>query len=218
MPTFDSVVAGTEQYSAPREVELRNEIRVRVAYRPLSSAEDAEAETFGKSYAKGLGYPGDADLEERGRLAKRVVLSFVDPDNTSAPFFPMGAEAILKDRRIGAERIVYLNELQEHYEDQCVPSRLRLSDGEFHTQLRAIAGADSPDPFVDMRPGLRWIFVRTTARLLVDFLRLSSGSGGTSLSTPSPPSLPQPPPRPAPSTTQPSIRPDETPSPGSGES
>ena len=182
MPTFASITRGATQVRT-REVELLGETKAEVAFRCLSSGEDDEAIAFGRDYAKGLGYPDDPDLREAGRVYKRVALAFLDPEawakrKQQVPFFT-GPEQIRTDPQLGRERAVYLNEIQELFQDECCPSRLRMGDAEFHIALRKIAGADSPDPFVDLRPGLRWSFARTTAIMLLDFLRLSASSGIT---------------------------------------
>lgn len=180
MPTFESVAKGPGQVSPKREIELIGGTVCEVAYRTLSAHEESEAIAFGRQYAEGLKAPGDEDLVTLGVMSKRVSLSYVDPDNHAALFFK-DAEQILRDERIGRDRLVYLNELQDVWQDQCNPSRLKLSEVEYHTLLRTIAGADSPDPFVDLRPGIQWSFTRTTAKALLSFLRLSVSSGGTPL-------------------------------------
>ena len=149
---------------------------VRVAYRVLSSGDEDTAIASGLQYAKDKGFADDEDLKEAGRVYKRVALAFVDPDDHTVAFFK-GPEQVRDAPEIGRERAVYLNELQELWQDECCPSRLRMGDVEFRIALSKIAGADSPDPFVDLRPGLRWSFARTTARMLLDYLRLSAGSG-----------------------------------------
>ena len=181
MATFASIVKGNDLAPYRREVELLGGLVAQVAYRLLSGEEEAEAIAYGLKYAKDKGFPDDEEIRELGRMAKRVALSFVDPDpGQEAVSYFTGPDQVLGDPRVGKERTVYLCELQELWQDQCCPSRIKMGDLEFHIALQKIAGSDAPDPFVDLQPGLRWSFTRTTARLLLDYLRLSASSGTSS--------------------------------------
>lgn len=182
MPTFESVAAGKSLFYT-REIELLGDVKCKVAYGVLSGMEEAAALAAARAYAVGNGIPEPKDgdeIYELAKLANRIQSSFVDPDDHSKPFFTSAAQ-VLTDRRIGKDRIVYLNELQELWQDECCPSRLKMGDAEFDKAVREIAGSEAPDFFADLRPGLRWIFARTTAVLLLEFLRLKSSSGLSSV-------------------------------------
>jgi hypothetical protein len=181
MARFSDIIQGT---AATREadVEFLGGKTDKLLIRVLSGEEEAEIAAWAHAYVADKGAKDSDDLYELASYAKRVALGCMDIDAPTTPYFE-SVEQLLGSAIVGRDRIVYLGELQLHWQDQCSPSRLRMSEVEFAQRLHQIAGSDQPDPFVSLRPGMRWIFARTTARALLDSQKLKSDSGGPSAST-----------------------------------
>ena len=71
---------------------------------------------------------------------------------------------------LGRETIAYLHEAQQHWQDLCSPSIRKVSAEQLIDIFVKIAESDSELPFVRLSPGLRWICMRTMARLLLSSL------------------------------------------------
>ena len=111
--------------------------------------------------------PGDA-LYDYGEIIHRVALAAVDPDSdpkAPEPFFA-SVEEILTSPHLGRDGIMLLAEQQETWQDLCSPQALSLNPGEMLDLIGKAAAASTPDFFERLRPGMRWILLRTMAALL----------------------------------------------------
>lgn len=198
MGRFSSIAKGTR---ATRPVVLDYAgVEVALAVRPLTGAEEASALADGRAYAvgKGVADPKPTDrLYEIGYMAATLVLGCVDASDTAAPFFANAAEVL---DNLDTDRIAYLYEQQQAWQDWCSPRPKNMDAGEFIALVLRLAeeGAsdDADDPLVMLRPSLRLSFARTLARQFQASLTRNSASGSASepgTSTPPAPPLPPPP-------------------------
>ena len=197
MGRFSDIAKGTR---ATRPVVLDYAgAPVALAVRPLTGAEEASALADGRAYAvgKGVADPKPTDrLYEIGYMAATLVLGCVDADAPGAPFFASLAEVL---DNLDTDRIAYLYEQQQAWQDWCAPRPKDMDAGEFIALVLRLAeegaGADADDPLVMLRPSLRLSFARTLARQYVSRLTPSGDSGSAAgLDTSTPPDLPLPPP------------------------
>lgn len=192
MGRFSAIARGTR---ATRPVVLSyGGVDVPLAVRPLTGAEEAEALAEGRAYAvgKGIAAPGPTDrLYEIGYMAATLVLGCVDADDPAAPFFASAAEVL---DNLDTDRIAYLYEQQQAWQDWCSPRPKNMDAGEFIALVLRLAeegaGAEADDPLVTLRPSLRRSFARTLARQYMSRLTPSGGSG--SASEPGTSTLPDP--------------------------
>lgn len=178
MGTFSLVVAGTEAVRTA-EVEFLNGAKDTIAIRVLDGIEEALVISRAKAFAEAQGAGAESDLVQIARAAHRIAIACLDTEDHKRAYFDGGFEQIMASKQLGRDRILYLSELQELWQDQCSPSRLRLGEEEFNNRIIAIAQSEHPDPFVELRPGLRWSFVRTTAQLLLASRMPKSLSGAS---------------------------------------
>lgn len=179
MGRFSAIAKGTR---ATRPVVLSyGGADVPLAVRPLTGAEEAEALAEGRAYAvgKGIAAPGPTDrLYEIGYMAATLVLGCVDADDPGAPFFSSAAEVL---DNLDTDRIAYLYEQQQAWQDWCSPRPKDMDAGEFIALVLQLAeegaGADADDPLVTLRPSLRLSFARTLARQYQASLARRSPSG-----------------------------------------
>lgn len=179
MGTFSDIVAGAEAIRTA-EVEFLSGVKDTLAIRVLDGVEEGLVISKAKAFAEGQGAGSESDLVQLARAAHRIAIACRDSENHAIPYFDGGFEQIMASKQLGRDRILYLAELQELWQDECSPSRLRLGEEEFNARVVAIAQSEHPDPFVELRPGLRWSFARTTAQLLLAFRTPRSPSGPSS--------------------------------------
>jgi hypothetical protein len=179
MGRFSAIAKGTR---ATRPVVLAyGGADVPLAVRPLNAAEEADALAEGRAYAvgKGIAAPAPTDrLYEIGYMASTLVLGCVDADDPAAPFFASAAEVL---DNLDTDRIAYLYEQQQAWQDWCSPRPKDMDAGEFIALVLRLAeegaGADADDPLVMLRPSLRLSFARTLARQYQASLTRRSPSG-----------------------------------------
>lgn len=154
--------AGAE---APSDVPSTVKVDVRV----LSAAEESEALQFARDYAvKRGGEPKAEDpLYDLGLMIGTLVLALIDwesPADAVVPFFESAAEVEELDR----DRIAYLYEQQQTWQDECAPQAAALTEEQFFHWVVTLAASETPqNPFAYTRPGLRWSLTRTMAGLLL---------------------------------------------------
>lgn len=128
----------------------------------------------------------DDPLYALGKSVYTLAVACVDPSSDPAsptPFFgepgdvESAAREILDSVNLGRDGITYLAEAHEIWQDLCNPQALRVSG----QRLGEIIGEIAADPdyrrFLALRPGMRWILLRTTAALLTNSPNFSSYSG-----------------------------------------
>jgi len=77
------------------------------------------------------------------------------------------ATAILASDHIGRDGIIYLAEQQEFWQDLCNPASLKMSEEQLWSLVGEVATEADPKTFLGLRLGLRWIFTRSMAALLM---------------------------------------------------
>ncbi len=157
-----------------------------VGLRVLTGAENSEVLQNAQSYAKQRGVdPWDEDhpICTLAKMVYTLLLSCIDPDDQSdepARFFDT-ADQILESNHLGRDGIVWLYEAQELWQEQTSPlCPLEIDPEAYFALMLQVAKEDNPDPFVRMRPGLRWSFTRSMACQLLASLTLKSDSGSLS--------------------------------------
>lgn len=154
--------AGAE---APTDVPSTVKVDVRV----LSADEEAEALRFAREYAvKRGGEPKAEDpLYDLGLMIGTLVRALVDwesPVDAVVPFFESADEVGELDR----DRIAYLYEQQQSWQDECAPQASQFTEDQFFNWVVTLAASETPqNPFAYTRPGLRWTLTRTMAGLLL---------------------------------------------------
>lgn len=180
---FEAAQAGSAPSAAPAA-------SVEVGLRVLTGEEAAEVYEKAAEFARARGSsdpkPGDP-LYDFGEAIHRVALATVDPDSDPAhpsPFFA-SVDEMLSSPHVGRDGIIYLAEAQETWQDLCSPQLTKFSAGELFDQIgkAAAAGDESLRFFELLRPGARWILLRTLASLLLSSRQLKSQLGTHTSST-----------------------------------
>jgi hypothetical protein len=179
MPRFRDIARGTRGRH-PVDLPLASGEVTNVAVRALLDDEDEEIDRLAREHAKKLGVedpkPGNT-LYDRAFARFTILLSYSDPespDEAPVPFFSSEEEIRLG---LDRDRIAYLFEAQQIWQDRCAPQQLTLTGDEFVAKVVEVATSEDERPFLRMRPGLRWIFMRTTAAQCMSSLELKSHSG-----------------------------------------
>jgi hypothetical protein len=179
MGTFSELALGT-QATRDAEVEFLNGAKDKLAIRVLDGLEEALVISRAKAFCESQNAGTDGDLVLIARAAHRIAIACLDVEDHEKPYFDGGFDQIMASKQLGRDRILYLAEMQELWQDQCSPSLLRLGDAEFTKRVREIALSENPDPFVELRPGLRWSFTRTLALRELESLQRRSLPGSSS--------------------------------------
>lgn len=164
-----------------------------IGVRALTGRELGEVLANARTYAiaNGIKEPKDNDrLYELGQMAHTLALACIDPDSAEATVqvsFFASAEEILDG--LDPDRIVFLYEQQQAWQDKCSPRASALGQGDFFAKVLECAGwkDGEPDPLALWRPTLRVSFTHTLAvqflNCLTDKSTTSSGSGGPASSS-----------------------------------
>lgn len=191
MAKFSQVAKGA---TARKRVSftLMDGTAVECAVIPLLVEADAEILAGARKHAmdRGVADPKDGDpLYEQGIWIHTIVRGCVDPDspeNAPQPFFDGGAQQILHPTLgLDRDRIAFLFEAQQAWQDECSLRPGKLTAGEFFAEL--VRHAELPEgaelPFERWRPVLRRSFVRSMAVRLGELLQLRSLLGPDSPAT-----------------------------------
>ena len=174
---------------AERVVELPGHTHdgkpVTLIVRPLTGTEESDALRRGFEFAIQEGNPkpcaGDP-LYDLGMMVHTLVLGCLDPDSPAddrQPFFDGGAPQVLK--LLGREIIHFVYQRHELWQDECSPYARNLSATELLAKVQEVASSTDDAPFSRMSPATRWLFTRTTARLLLDSREGKSAFGAGSV-------------------------------------
>lgn len=156
---------------------------VEIDVRPLRPDEDARVLEGALAFAKARG-ASDAGrgepLYELGMALHSLLHGCVEtesPTNAPRPFFD-SVEQILGSEDLTRDHVAYLFQHIEAWQVECAPRLVKLTPEQFADTVARAAGGDI-DPFVQLRPGAQWNFLRTLASLHLTSLerRLPSGSG-----------------------------------------
>lgn len=165
---------------------------IKLDVRPLRADEHDAVIAKAKAYAveRGSKDPGEDDeLFARGKMLHTLAIACVDSDSPAdAPqaFFDGGVEQLLTSEELTPEVLAYLYEHQQIHQDECSPLLKKQSPAEFAAAVMRTAQGENGDMsfFVSSRPGMRWSFTLSMARLLARSMTLASLS--TSPSEPQP--------------------------------
>lgn len=201
MPKFSSIVAGPRARkrvvlplpgaACDGETGKWDGPTVDVDVRTVRADEHDKVLASARRYAieNGVAEPSDGDeLFERGRILHTLAIACVDVDSpvdAPAPFFDGGVEQILSSESLTPEVLAYLYEQQAIFQDESSPLMKTQSPVEFTAALMATAEGDMSF-FVYSRPGLRWSFTHTMAKLLAESMKRASRSSSDSSSEPLP--------------------------------
>lgn len=185
MGRFHQIAKGTRARH-PVPLPLPTGETATVAVRALLDAEDDEIDVAAREYAKARGVedpkPGNT-VYERGHALHTLLLACSDPDSPDenpAPFFSSIEEI---RQGLDRDRIAYLLTAQQVWQDKCAPQQLQLSGDEFIAKVVEVATSEDERPFLRMRPGLQWIFMRTLAGQCMNSPELKSLSGSASVTS-----------------------------------
>jgi hypothetical protein len=166
---FSQVVQG-QRAERPITFEWRGET-CKAALRPITGEEDGLALSRAGIYARDSqevdSAPGKP-LFDLGYMANVIALGFVDvesPEKARELFFRDAAEVLEK---LDSELIQYLHARHEVWQQECSPTKAKLSSKELFDTLVRIVEADDDLPFAQLRPGTLWSLLRTTASLLLN--------------------------------------------------
>jgi hypothetical protein len=172
---------------AERTIELPDVLHegkpVPIILRPLTGIEEADALRRGYEFAAQGNAKAEAGdpIYDLGVMVHTLAVGCLDPDSSTEdrkPFFDGGAEQILK--QLGRETIHFLYQRHELWQDECSPYTRNMSANDLMLKVAEVASSIDDGPFTRMSPATRWIFTRTTARLLLDSREDKSVSGEAS--------------------------------------
>lgn len=191
---FSTIAQGTR---AERIVDLPGYKKedgspIRLALRPLTGAEEQRvlesALTDAKKGGSAEPKPGD-QLYDLAIMAHTLALGCLDVDSpvtARAPFFDQGAAHLLENLHV--ETITYLFERHDQWQSECSPYVRQMSLDALLSKAREVASPEGEAAFTGMSPGMRWVFARSMAALLVTSPELSalftSSSSTTDATTP----------------------------------
>ncbi len=150
--------------------------------RPLNAQEEKQVLETARALAikQGVADPKEGDaLYDFELMIQTILLGCLDPDSPAdarEQSFDLGAVQVNKE--LNREEIAFLYERQQLWQDECSPSISKMSADDLLLHAMKIAEAEDDLPFVQLRPNLRLILLRTLANLLLTSheVRLQSGS------------------------------------------
>lgn len=160
---------------------------VRVDVRVLLPDEEADVLARARAFVVSKGMTDAQEGHsafELGRMVNTLHLACIDtdsPEDRPEPFFA-SANEILTSEILHRDNVAALYEQQQMWQDEVAKQPLEMSADDFEALMGACAG-DDPLPFVLLRPGKRWVFVRFMATLLSASLRHKSESSSPSESS-----------------------------------
>lgn len=186
MARFADIARGTRATKIVR-LPLGDDV-VPVRLRVLASGELAQVleRTRADARARGVDEPRDGnpiyDLCEMEHTLAFACLDADAPEQSAVPFFS-GVEEIRRSPELGRDRIAYLYEQWQVFQDEVSPSLRTMSPAELVGAMQKLALEDDGDAlafFGSLGPGLRWSCMRTLARLWLASLTPSSPSSSLS--------------------------------------
>lgn len=165
--------------------------QVDVGIRVLTGLEWATVYEKAGEFARARKVPDD-QLNDRnpiynlGCSVYTCVLACVDPDSDVRDPDPIFGERsdlesaaleLLSSPHIGIDGINYLVAAQQLWQDRCSPTALRVEPTKMFANLAALCSEDdevSSRAFLDMRPGMQWVSMRSMATQLRALPMLSS--------------------------------------------
>lgn len=190
------------------------ESTVAIALRVLTPGEQSDVLSRARAdaKAKGVEEPRDGNpIYDLAEMEHTLLLASLDPDSPDdnpRPFFSSITE-IRTSPELTRDHVAYLFELHQQHQDECAPLRQNVAIDEVMASLLVLASDDEGEArlfFDSLGPALRWIFMRTLARLWSNSPTPKSSPGSPSVTKePALPARPQPQ-GPAPTPTSPETR------------
>ena len=158
-----------------------------VDLRVLNPLEAGEVFSSAIAYAKngGVENPGSGnDLYEFGIKQFTLLYACVDhdsPEDRPEPFFDGGIDQIRE--RFDSERIAFLFELQQEFQERCSPRHYNLSQEEFWSSIALIGSLEeqqSREFFFALPRDMQFLFTRFTANQLINSPSDKSSPGSPS--------------------------------------
>lgn len=180
--------AGLSLAPVPVELPLHGAEPLRFALRVLRESDDIAALSWARAYATRMGIASageDEPIYSKALMAARLARACLTEDSdakTQTPFFA-SADAILDAEALAGDRLAYVYELYEIHRDLVSPMAKTIGVHKLLDLAKEMVESKGPGPFVALRPGLRWIFVRTLAATLMTFWTSKSPPGGSEGST-----------------------------------
>lgn len=134
---------------------------VLLALRPLSPGEMADvlSKARARAIALGVAEPEDGNpIYDLAEMEYTVVLACLDNDaplDAPRSFFDGGVEQIRSSAELGRDRLAFLFEQFQLFQDECAPSLAKLSSPEFMASLGMLAGDDGARFFMALGPTTR---------------------------------------------------------------
>ncbi len=191
MAKFSNIVKGTR---ATRPVSFSTMFGDEAScfVRPMTGLEESDALAAGRAHAvaNGIASPTEKDrVYEIGVMANTLLVACVDSEDPASRYF-VNAKEILDN--LDTDRIAFLYEAQQLWQDECSPLAKSMTAAEFAAKVAEIDGAaDGADFFTHMRPAMRCSFARHLIALLYNSLKGNSVSSTGSETEPQN-STPQP--------------------------
>lgn len=174
---FSQIAKGPQQIEEIELPMVGQKEPVKIGLRVLLDEDDGPILKYARDYAirEGVQDPKAGDPIYDVALARASVAASctdVDSPDKREPFFASPEQVKELDR----DRIAYLFERQQVWQDACSPSSKSMGQIEFMAKVLEIAGAGDEDqsPFVSMRPAMLVSFTRTLAKQHMDFLMRKS--------------------------------------------
>lgn len=179
MAKFSNIVKGTRALKSVAFTIWGTEATL--AVRPMTGVEEGEAFSAGRAYAvcKGVAEPKDTDrVYEIGVMSNTIAIACVDPDAPDTRYFANAAEVM---ENLDTDRIAYLFEAQQLWQDECSPRITKVNQQEWAAMVIAVAeAAVSDNPLARWRPVTQRDFTRILASRYMDLLLHRSNFGLTS--------------------------------------
>ncbi len=190
MAKFSNIVRGTRALR-PVEFSIWGEA-ASCSVRPMTGAEEGDAVAAGRAYAvkHGVVDPKPTDrVYEIGVMANTLLVACVDSDDSNSRYFANVGEIL---DNLDTDRIAYLYEAQQFWQDECSPLAKSMTAAEFAAKVVEIEeAAEGVDFFMHTRPAMRCSFARHLVAQLFSALRANSGSSTPSEAEPTNSAPPQ---------------------------
>ncbi len=182
MSRFSAIARGTRSVR-PVTLSIWGQ-DVAVGVRPLTALELVGVLSRSRAFSveNGVKDPREGDrLHDLSHMVQTLLVGCVDTQAEAEPFFD-SAEQILAN--LDADRICFLYESQQMWQDECSPRPAGMTGEEFFAKVLQVAGWESgkPDPLALMRPISRLNWEHTICVRFMSLLTPSSPSGPDSSS------------------------------------
>lgn len=143
---------------------------IRAPVRALNGIEEGMALSAARRHAiaEGVDAPATGEpIYDLALMVETIAIAVLDPESAKdarTPLFDGGPKQIRK--WYGREAIALIYELQQDYQNRVAPTFAKLTPFEFFDGLETLGGEDEEKArrfFYRCRPGLRWIYMRSTA-------------------------------------------------------